>query len=60
MSDEDRDTKKTTFFSKNPIMCPVCDTSFYKEDLLSGGGRLIAGELTDEDTTGEACNDRTK
>ena len=48
MSDEDRDTKKTTFFSKNPIMCPVCDTSFYKEDLLSGGGRLIAGELTEE------------
>jgi len=48
MSDEDRDTKKTTFFSKNPIRCPVCDTSFYKEDLLSGGGRLIAGELTEE------------
>jgi hypothetical protein len=26
----------------------VCDTSFYREDLLSGGGRLIAGELTEE------------
>jgi len=41
-------SEKTTFFSKNPIVCPVCETSFYKEDLLSGGGRLIAGELTEE------------
>jgi uncharacterized protein (DUF2225 family) len=48
MSEEDRDAKKTTFFSKNPVACPVCDTSFYREDLLSGGGRLIAGELTEE------------
>jgi uncharacterized protein (DUF2225 family) len=40
--------EKTTFFSKNPVACPVCDTSFYREDLLSGGGRLIAGELTEE------------
>ena len=48
MSDQDQEAKKTTFFSKNPIVCPVCETSFYKEDLLSGGGRLIAGELTEE------------
>jgi uncharacterized protein (DUF2225 family) len=48
MSDLDQETKKTTFFSKKPIVCPVCETSFYKEDLLSGGGRLIAGELTEE------------
>jgi len=41
-------SEKTTFFSKNPLVCPVCETSFYKEDLLSGGGRLIAGELTEE------------
>ena len=41
-------SEKTTFFSKNPIGCPVCQTSFYKEDLLSGGGRLIAGDLTEE------------
>ncbi len=44
----DSQTVRTTFFSKKPIVCPVCDTSFYKEDLLSGGGRLIAGELTEE------------
>jgi hypothetical protein len=48
MSDQDQEAKKTTFFSKNPIACPLCETSFYKEDLLSGGGRLIAGELTEE------------
>jgi uncharacterized protein (DUF2225 family) len=48
MADLDPEAKKTTFFSKNPLVCPVCDTSFYKEDLLSGGGRLIAGELTEE------------
>ncbi|UCF97147.1 MAG: DUF2225 domain-containing protein [Spirochaetaceae bacterium] len=48
MSDQDQEAKRTTFFSKNPIVCPVCETSFYKEDLLSGGGRLIAGELTEE------------
>jgi uncharacterized protein (DUF2225 family) len=46
--DQDLEAKKTTFFSKNPMVCPVCETSFYKEDLLSGGGRLIAGELTEE------------
>jgi uncharacterized protein (DUF2225 family) len=48
MADLDRETVKTTFFSKNPLQCPVCESTFYKEDLLSGGGRLIAGELTDE------------
>ena len=39
---------KVTFFSKNPIECPLCSTKFYKEDLLSGRGRLIAGDLSDE------------
>jgi uncharacterized protein (DUF2225 family) len=42
------ETKRITFFTKNPTVCPVCETSFFKEDLLSGGGRLIAGNLTDE------------
>ena len=44
----DINTRKITFFSKKPTDCPVCKTIFFKEDLLSGGGRLIAGELTDE------------
>ncbi|MCX7948766.1 MAG: DUF2225 domain-containing protein [Treponemataceae bacterium] len=39
---------KISFFSKEPIRCPVCDTSFQREEMLSGGGRLIAGPLTDE------------
>ena len=40
--------KKTTYFSKEPIACPACETELYREDLLSGSGRLIAGDLTDE------------
>jgi uncharacterized protein len=38
--------KRITYFLKDPIECPVCETSFYKEELLSGSGRLIAGNLT--------------
>ena len=44
----DMQSVKVTFFSKNPIECPLCNTKFYKEDLLSGRGRLIAGDLSDE------------
>ncbi|MBN1834654.1 MAG: DUF2225 domain-containing protein [Spirochaetales bacterium] len=44
----DEAARRTTYFSKSPLSCPVCETTFYREDLLSGGGRLIAGELTDE------------
>ena len=40
--------KRITYFSKSSLSCPVCESTFYREDLLSGGGRLIAGELTDE------------
>jgi uncharacterized protein (DUF2225 family) len=39
---------KVSFLSKKEYACPVCETSFHKEELLSGGGRLIAGALTDE------------
>lgn len=42
------ETKRITFFAKKPTVCPVCETGFFKEDLLTGGGRLIAGNLTDE------------
>jgi uncharacterized protein len=37
---------KLTFFSKNALKCPVCDASFHREEMLTGRGRLIAGELT--------------
>ena len=37
-----------TFFSKEQISCPVCGNDFYREELRTGRGRLIAGSLTDE------------
>jgi uncharacterized protein (DUF2225 family) len=47
MSRDERDLK-VSFFSKKEYVCPVCEAEFHKEELLSGGGRLIAGALTDE------------
>ncbi|MDR1278071.1 MAG: DUF2225 domain-containing protein [Treponema sp.] len=47
MSRDERDLK-VSFLSKKEYTCPVCETAFHKEELLSGGGRLIAGALTDE------------
>jgi uncharacterized protein (DUF2225 family) len=44
---EDREIK-TSFLSKEEIRCPLCDAALQREELLSGGGRLIAGSLTDE------------
>ena len=38
--------QKLTFFEKKPTVCRVCDAKFFREDLLSGGGRLIAGDLS--------------
>lgn len=37
--------KKISFFEKNEVQCPVCTHSFKKETLLTGGGRMIAGNL---------------
>ena len=39
---------KVSFFQKNKITCPVCQTSFFREEMLTGRGRLIAGELTEQ------------
>ncbi len=39
---------KLTFFQKQETVCPVCDNKFHKEELLSGGGRMNAGDLTRE------------
>jgi uncharacterized protein (DUF2225 family) len=39
---------KVSYLSKDEVICPVCDASFQREELLSGGGRLIAGAITDE------------
>jgi len=40
--------KKISFRQKKSIVCPVCSNEFFKEEMLSGRGRLIAGSLTDE------------
>ncbi len=40
--------KKISFRQKNPTICPICSYEFQKEEMLTGGGRLIAGKLTDE------------
>ena len=40
--------EKVTFFRKKPDTCPLCNEEFYTEELLSGGGRLIAGSISDE------------
>ncbi|MDC7232269.1 MAG: DUF2225 domain-containing protein [Spirochaetales bacterium] len=46
MADEKK--MKLTFLSKQELDCPVCENSFKKEELLSGGGRMNAGDLTKE------------
>ncbi len=45
---EEKKKRKITFFLKDDIKCPVCDTKFKREELFSGRGRLIAGGLTQE------------
>lgn len=37
-----------SFYSKAKVICPVCKKDFQKEEMLTGGGRMIAGTLTDE------------
>jgi uncharacterized protein (DUF2225 family) len=39
---------KVSYLSKEELTCPVCETIFNREELLTGSGRLIAGKLTDE------------
>lgn len=38
---------KLTYLSKNKITCPVCHHEFYQENMMSGGGRLIAANITE-------------
>jgi len=37
-----------TFYSKDQTECPICNAKFKREELMTGGGRMIAGKLTDE------------
>ncbi|MFW5693575.1 MAG: DUF2225 domain-containing protein [Alkalispirochaeta sp.] len=37
-----------TFFSKTPIECPICEENVFREEMRTGRGRQIAGNLTRE------------
>lgn len=41
-------TRKISFFQKNDTQCPVCGEGFKREELLTGGGRMIAGKLGED------------
>ncbi|GHV23060.1 membrane protein [Spirochaetia bacterium] len=45
---EESSAAKISFQSKETTICPVCETEFKREELLSGSGRLNAAELTDD------------
>jgi len=47
VEDDDKELK-LTYLSKKEYTCPACGAIFRKEELFSGGGRLIAGKLTEE------------
>ena len=38
----------STFIAKTDTECPVCGHLFRKEEMMTGGGRLNAGDLTNE------------
>ena len=49
--EEDQQNKKEaaiSYYSKDQIECPVCGAKFKREEMYSGGGRVIAGNLTEE------------
>lgn len=48
MASKNEKAPSTTFYSKDQTECPICNAKFKREELLSGGGRMIAGNLTDE------------
>jgi uncharacterized protein len=39
--------QKISFLAKESTECPICGTNFFRENLLTGSGRLIAGNITD-------------
>ncbi|HZK19729.1 MAG TPA: DUF2225 domain-containing protein [Treponemataceae bacterium] len=50
MSQKEKKEKKRaiSFYKKDKLDCPYCRKAFKREELLSGGGRMVAGDLTDE------------
>lgn len=47
-SEQPKKAPAVSYWSKNKCQCPVCNKSFPREEMLSGSGRMNAGELTDE------------
>jgi len=45
---ESESSSKVSFFAKDETVCPICEEKFRIEKMLSGRGRLNAGNLTDE------------
>ncbi|MDR3312626.1 MAG: DUF2225 domain-containing protein [Spirochaetaceae bacterium] len=41
-------SSNVSYYAKKQVTCPVCGQLFKREEMLSGGGRMIAGNLTDE------------
>ncbi|MGL4524234.1 MAG: DUF2225 domain-containing protein [Spirochaetia bacterium] len=39
---------RITYYTKDALICPVCGNKVFKEEILSGGGRLMAGKLSEE------------
>lgn len=45
---DDDKKPKISYWSKTKVRCPCCQRDFDREEMLSGSGRTIAGDLTDE------------
>ena len=41
-------TPALTFIQKKPTTCPICGGDLFREEMLTGRGRMIAGKLTPE------------
>ena len=46
--DEGEKKPAITYWTKEKVTCPVCNKQFDQEVMHKGGGRMIAGKLTDE------------
>ena len=47
-SEEDGKKPAITYWAKEKVLCPVCQKEFAQEVMHKGGGRMVAGPLTDE------------
>lgn len=48
MNSEKDASPAISYWSKDKVTCPVCKNSFPREIMLSGRGRMIAGNLSDD------------